>query len=60
MPDILKSWKTTLAGIALLGLTAAFLLGKITLDQFLVAFGVFTGAGIMAAKDADVSHGMKP
>lgn len=55
MPDILRSWKTTLAGIALIGLTVALLMGKITTDQYMAAFGVIAAGGFLAAKDNAVS-----
>lgn len=47
-----RDWKTTVAGLLLLVLAAAFLLGKITLEQFLTAVAVITGGGLALAKDA--------
>ena len=43
LPEILKSWKTTVAGIAVLSLGVAFCLRAITLEQFLAAFALLTG-----------------
>ena len=57
MNVIFKSWKTTAAGIVLLGLTVAFLMGRITMQQLMGAFGVLAGGGLVAAKDGDVSGG---
>lgn len=52
MDAILKSWKSTTAGVAILAVVAAFLLGRIDLHQFLAAFATLAGAGLVAAKDA--------
>lgn len=51
MRAVFKDWKTTFVGVAVLGITIALLIGKIDLQQYLVAFGLLTGGGFLAAKD---------
>jgi hypothetical protein len=46
------NWKTSLAGLCLLFLVAALLIGRLSGDQFTVALGVISGIGLLAAKDA--------
>jgi hypothetical protein len=55
MPDILRSWKTTLAGIAMIGLTVLLIMGKITVGEYLGAFGFIAGGGLLLAKDGAIS-----
>jgi len=55
MPDIFRSWKTTLAGIAMIGLVAALLMGRIAPEAFMAAFGLIAAGGFLAAKDHNVS-----
>ena len=50
--DALKSWKTTAAGIVMLAITAAFLFGRVSLNELLGAYGLITGGALVAAKDA--------
>lgn len=40
-------------GLAAIAVTAAFLMGKVSLEQFLGALGMLTGGGLVAAKDGD-------
>jgi hypothetical protein len=55
---VFASWKTSAAGVALLAVTAVFLMGRITLNQFMAAVGMLAGGGFVLSKDADV-HGGK-
>jgi hypothetical protein len=50
---ILDNPKSSLIGLAVLAVTMAFLLGRVTIEQFLTAIGVLTGGGLLAAKDAE-------
>lgn len=44
--------KTTLAGLGVMAIALAFVLGRISLNEFLGAFALLTGVGLFAAKDA--------
>jgi hypothetical protein len=55
MNDILRNWKTTLAGLGVITVAIAFLMGRIDLHAFLAAFAVLGGGGLVAAKDGDKS-----
>lgn len=55
MKDILRNWKTSVAGIAALSLVAAFLMGRMTPNDLLAGLGVLLGGGLLAAKDGDKS-----
>lgn len=50
--DALKSWKTTVAGMAGLAMVAAFLMGRMDAQQLLAALGVVLSGGMIASKDA--------
>jgi hypothetical protein len=43
--------KSSLAGLAILAITCAFLQGRVSLPEFLGAFGVLTAGGLLVAKD---------
>jgi len=53
MKAIVANPKTSFAGLALLAVTAAYLLGRLDTQQYLVAFGALSGAGLMLAKDGE-------
>lgn len=55
MEQFIKSWPTVVAGVAVLAVTAAFLMKMITLQDYLAAFGVLTGGGLMLSKTFNVS-----
>ena len=44
--------KTSLVGLAILGLVVALLFGRLSSEQFMAALGLLTGGGLLAAKDA--------
>lgn len=44
--------KSSLAGVAILAITYAFLLGRVTLQEFLGAFAVLTAGGLLVSKDS--------
>ena len=46
-------WKTTAAGIALLSVSAAFLLGRVPVDGYMTSVATLAALGLMAAKDGD-------
>lgn len=52
LDKISKNWKSTAAGLALLVVGAAFLMGKITIEQFLAAFTTISAAGFVVSGDA--------
>jgi hypothetical protein len=51
MNSILTNWRTSLAGIAVLGLGAALAAGKITTQEFLGGFAAVTSGGFLLAQD---------
>ncbi len=53
---IVKSWKTTFAGVALFILTFLVQDGKITQSEFEMGIGVLTALGFTFSKDADQTH----
>jgi hypothetical protein len=48
-----KNWKTTLAGLLILGLVTLYILKVIDGEQCLTIFGILSGAGLIASKDGD-------
>ncbi len=44
--------KSSIAGLAILAVTFAFLQGRVTLQEFLGAFGVLTAGGLLVTKDS--------
>jgi len=52
MRAILDNWKTTGAAIILIALVVAFLLGRMTLEQFNTAAFAAIAYGLVAAKDS--------
>lgn len=44
--------KSSLAGVAILAITFAFLLGRVTLSEFLGAFATLTAGGLLVSKDS--------
>lgn len=50
--DALDNPRTSLAGLAVIGLAAALVIGRITVDQFVGAFGIVAGSGLLMARDA--------
>jgi len=46
-------WKTTVAGVALIIMSSAFLLGRIQADAYMTSVGTLAALGLMAAKDGD-------
>lgn len=56
MKNILSSWKTTIAGLVVLGLSVALAFGKITLEQYSILLGGATAAGLVTSKDANKTH----
>jgi hypothetical protein len=44
--------KSSLAGLAILAVTFAFLEGRVTLQDFLSAFAVLTAGGLLVTKDS--------
>ncbi len=55
MDNFLRSWPTLLVGLVVLAVTAAFLMKMITLQEFLAAFGVLTGSGLVLTKTFNIS-----
>jgi hypothetical protein len=55
LEKFLQSWPTVVAGVAVLAVVAAFLMKMISLQEFLAAFGVLTGGGLMLSKTFNVS-----
>jgi hypothetical protein len=53
------NWKTTVAGVAALGMLGGFWMRIITAEQFLSALGVIAAGGFCAAKDCNVTGGTK-
>lgn len=51
MNAIVQHWKTTAAGVALLAVTAAFLLGRITLEAYMASVGALAALGFMVGGD---------
>ncbi len=51
--DILRNWKTTVAGIVVIGLTVMLILGKLRVMEYLSAVGFVLGGGLMLSKDGD-------
>jgi hypothetical protein len=49
---IFENWKTSVSGVVVLALTAAFLLGRFDASQFVSLVGLASGAGLMLARDA--------
>lgn len=49
------NWRTTCMGIAMLMLSAGFLMGRISAQDYVTALGVLTGAGMLLAKDSHAS-----
>jgi len=49
---LLKNWKTTCAGIALLACAAVFVSGRMTTEQFLAIVSVLASGGFLLSKDA--------
>lgn len=45
-------WKTSLAGLAVVFLGIAFLMGRLDLHEFLGAFALLTGVGLHLSKDS--------
>ncbi len=55
----MKSWKTTVAGIAVAIVAAATALGYITETQGTAIMGALAALGLAAAKDSNVTGGTK-
>ncbi len=55
MESFLRSWPTTVAGILLILITIAFVMKVITLQEWIAAFGVVAGSGLMLSKTFNVS-----
>jgi hypothetical protein len=53
----IKSWKTTLSGVAVGLIAAASYFNWITSDQAVSIMSVLTALGFIAAKDANVTGG---
>ena len=51
LANLQKNWKTTAAAIALFAVTVAFLMGRVTFEQYIGSFGAFAAAGFAAAGD---------
>ena len=51
MRSIVANWRTSLAGVAVLGIGAALATGKISVQEFLAAFAAVTGSGFLLAQD---------
>ncbi len=47
-----SDWKTSAAAIVLVALTIAFLMGIVTLEQYLPASVLVAGGGLFASADA--------
>jgi hypothetical protein len=45
--------KTTCAGVALIAISIAFLLGRLPTNDYLAAVGAIAGSGLVAARDAN-------
>lgn len=58
MNDILKNWKTTLVGLAILGYAGfqAYQTGTVNVNEVI---GALIGAGFILGKDANKSHTQK-
>jgi hypothetical protein len=54
---ILKNWKTTVAGLAVIGLTVRFAMGGMSTDAFLSLLGVLAGGGFMLSGDGKAGDG---
>jgi hypothetical protein len=48
---IFKDWKTSVMGVAVLAVTAAFLMGRVDVHQYIVLVGTLAGSGLVLAKD---------
>ncbi|HUY26571.1 MAG TPA: hypothetical protein VMV27_04050 [Candidatus Binataceae bacterium] len=55
MSVLLKNWRTTLTGVAVLVLSAGFLMGRLGAHDYITALGALTGTGMLLAKDAHAS-----
>ena len=55
----MKSWKTTVAGIAIAAVAAATALHYITGDQATAILGALAALGLVSAKDGNVTGGTK-
>jgi hypothetical protein len=53
MKNIIKNWKTTLAGVLVAGNTFALAKGIIDKDTFTFILGVLLSLGLIGAKDGD-------
>jgi hypothetical protein len=53
---VLKSWKSSLAGLIIFVATFLVSENKITQNEFEMLIGVLTAAGLLVSKDADQSH----
>jgi len=51
----MKSWKTTIAGVAVAVIALATYLGWVTVDQAAQITAALTALGLIVAKDGDVS-----
>lgn len=51
MDALVKSWKTSVAGVAVLAVTAAFVMKQIDVQTYMAVVGVLAGGGFLAAKD---------
>ncbi len=50
--DAIGNPRTSIAGLAVLALSVALVMGRISVDQFVGAFGVVAGGGFLMARDA--------
>jgi hypothetical protein len=57
LTDVADNWKTTVAGVALIAATIAFLADRITWDRYMEAIGVLAGLGFIAARGNKKSNG---
>jgi uncharacterized PurR-regulated membrane protein YhhQ (DUF165 family) len=53
---ILKSWKSSLAGLIIFVATFLVSQNKITQNEFEMLIGVLSAAGLLVSKDADQTH----
>lgn len=49
LTDLSDNWKVVVAGVALLGVTIAFLMGKLTSQQYMEVIATLAGLGFIAA-----------
>jgi hypothetical protein len=58
--NVLKSWKTTMAGLTVGVLVALNYIGTLTEQQTVFILGLLTSLGFVASKDGNVSHTLFP